>query len=76
MFISNRPEFVFVLFALQKLGVISVPVGTREQGPGLAYIVNQCGASGIVFDENLADRIPDAVTSPGLHVRVCTGAAV
>ncbi len=76
MFISNRPEFVFVLFALQKLGVISVPVGTREQGPGLAYIVNQCGASGIVFDENLADRIPDAATSSGLRVRVCTGAAV
>ena len=75
MFISNRPEFVFVLFALQKLGVISVPVGTREQGPGLAYIVNQCGASGIVFDDNLADRIPDASTSPGLRVRVCTGAA-
>ncbi len=76
MFISNRPEFVFVLFALQKLGAISVPVGTREQGPGLAYIVNQCGAVGIVFDENLADRIPDAATSPGVRVRVCTGAAV
>lgn len=76
MFIANRPEFVFVLFALQKLGVISVPVGTREQGPGLAYIINQCGASGIVFDENLADRIPDTATSPALRVRVSTGAAV
>ena len=76
MFISNRPEFVLVLFALQKLGAISVPVGTREQGPGLAYIVNQCGASGIVFDDNLADRIPDTANSPSLRLRVSTGNAV
>ncbi len=58
LFISNRPEFVFTLVALQKLGAIAVPVGTREQGPGLAYIVNQCGATGIVFDDDLSDRIP------------------
>jgi len=75
MFISNRPEFITVLFALQKLGVITVPVGTREQGPGLAYIVNQCGAVGIVFDEELTDRIPDAATSPQLQLRVSTGQA-
>ena len=75
MFISNRPEFITVLFALQKLGVITVPVGTREQGPGLAYIVNQCGAVGIVFDEELTDRIPDAATSPQLKLRVSTGQA-
>ncbi len=60
LFVSNRPEFVFVLYALQKLGAIAVPVGTREQGPGLAYIVNQCGASGIVFDDDLTERIPSA----------------
>lgn len=58
LFVSNRPEFVFTLYALQKLGAIAVPVGTREQGPGLAYIVNQCGATGIVFDDDLASRIP------------------
>ena len=75
MFISNRPEFITVLFALQKLGVITVPVGTREQGPGLAYIVNQCGAVGIVFDEELTDRIPDTTTSPQLKLRVSTGQA-
>ena len=36
--IGNRPEFVFVLLALQRLGAIAVPVGVREQRPGLAYI--------------------------------------
>jgi hypothetical protein len=73
MFISNRAEFVTVLFALQKLGVIAVPVGTREQAPGLAYIIRQCGAAGIVFDEDLADRLPDEGTAPALRLRISTG---
>lgn len=73
MFLSNRPEFVFVLFALQRLGAIAVPVGTREQGPGLAYIVRQCGATGIVFDDALAERIPDAGAAPCLAWRLAAG---
>ncbi len=73
MFLSNRPEFIFVLFALQRLGAIAVPVGTREQGPGLAYIVKQCGATGIVFDDALADRIPDAEAAPCLQWRLSAG---
>ena len=72
MFLSNRPEFIFVLFALQKLGMIAVPVGTREQAPGLAYIVNQCGAAGIVYDDHLSDRIPDAPAAPLLRLRLST----
>ena len=58
LFVSNRPEFVFVLFAIQYLGAIAVPVGIREQKPGLSYIMNQCTAKAIVFDEALQDRIP------------------
>jgi long-chain acyl-CoA synthetase len=58
MLLGNRPEFLTVLLALQHLGVIAVPVGVREQRPGLAYIAQQCGARGIVFDATLADRVP------------------
>ena len=74
MFISNKPEFVFVLYALQKIGAIAVPVGTREQGPGLTYILNQCGAAGVVFDSELADRIPAADAVPALRLRIAIGA--
>jgi len=70
LFIGNRPEFVFVLLALQRLGAIAVPVGVREQRPGLAYIANQCGAHSIVFDAELADRIPDIDETPALALRV------
>ena len=73
MFIGNRPEFVFVLLALQRLGAIAVPVGVREQRPGLAYIAGQCGACAIVFDAELAERIPDAGEAPSLRLHVAVG---
>jgi long-chain acyl-CoA synthetase len=71
MFIGNRLEFVSVLFALQKIGAIAVPVGTREQGPGLAYILQQCGAAAIVFDEDLLPRLPDKDAVPSIRLRIC-----
>lgn len=70
MLLSNRPEFLVVLLALQRLGVIAVPVGVREQRPGLAYIARQCGARGIVFDSALADRVPTADEAPALALRL------
>ena len=74
MLLSNRPEFLVLLLALQRLGVIAVPVGVREQRPGLAYIAQQCGARGIVFDAALADRVPLADEAPALTLRLSTEA--
>ena len=70
MLLSNRPEFLSLLLALQRLGVIAVPVGVREQRPGLAYIAQQCGASGIIFDAALADRLPPCAQAPALALRL------
>ena len=70
MLLGNRPEFISVLLALQRLGAIAVPVGVREQRPGLAYIAVQCGAVAIVFDDELAGRVPDAADAPALMLRI------
>jgi long-chain acyl-CoA synthetase len=75
LFIDNRPEFVFVLLALQRLGAIAVPVGVREQRPGLAYIARQCSAIAIVADAALADRLPASDEAPALTLRVAIGGA-
>jgi long-chain acyl-CoA synthetase len=50
LFMGNRPAFVAVLFAVLRLGAIAVPIGEREQKPGLAYMLQQCCACAIVFD--------------------------
>ncbi len=76
LFVDNRPEFIWVLLALQRLGCIVVPVGVREQRPGLAYIARQSGACAIVLDANLHDRIPDALEAPDLRLRVVVGSEV
>jgi len=75
MFIDNRPEFITVLLALQRMGAIAVPVGVREQRPGLAYIVEQCGAAAIVADAVLTGRLPDTEEAPGLRLRIVIGKA-
>ncbi len=75
LFIANRPEFVFVLFAVQRLGAIAVPIGVREARAGLSFMLNQCGARAIVFDADLASRVPDANEVPSLALRVVIGAA-
>ena len=71
LFLRNRSEFIFMLFAVQRIGAIAVPVGTREQRPALTYIVNQCGARAIAFDSALAERIPAIDDTPALLLRIC-----
>jgi long-chain acyl-CoA synthetase len=70
MLLSNRPEFLQVLLALLRLGAIAVPVGVREQRPGLAFIAGQCGARAMVFDASLADRVPLPDEAPALTLRL------
>jgi long-chain acyl-CoA synthetase len=76
MLLSNRPEFVSVFLAIQRLGAIAVPVGVREQRPGLRYVLEQSGAVAIVFDAGLAPVLPDAEQAPAMKLRISVGAAV
>ena len=64
MLIGNRPEFVFVLLAIERLGAISVPISIREQAPGIAYLLGRCGARLLLHDADLADRVPAADQLP------------
>jgi long-chain acyl-CoA synthetase len=75
LFMGNRAEFVSVLFALQRLGAIAVPIGVREARAGLAYMLNQCTAKGIVFDAELAERVPSETEVPSLALPIVVGAA-
>ncbi|UUZ66005.1 acyl--CoA ligase [Polaromonas sp. P1-6] len=73
MLLGNRIEFVLVLFAAARLGAITVPLSTREQAPGLAYMLAQCGATLVVHEPELAPLLPGAADAPQLRVRVATG---
>jgi acyl-CoA synthetase (AMP-forming)/AMP-acid ligase II len=58
--LGNRIEFPLILFAAAHQGLITVLLGTRQQKPEIAYVLNDCGASLLIHEAALADRVPDA----------------
>ncbi len=73
LFMGNSAMFVVVLLAVQRMGAIAVPIGEREQSAGVAYILEQCSTSAIVFDERLADKLPEGEKLPHLKARFVCG---
>ena len=70
LLLGNRAEFPLAFLGAAWLGAICVPIGIREQKPGLEYILRHCGASMLVYDAELAGRLPDGwfVESPRVTV--------
>lgn len=72
--LGNRNEFVLTLFAAAQLGLITVLLSTRQQKPEIAYVLTDCGATAIIHEATLGDRLPDAADVPDLAHRVAVGA--
>jgi long-chain acyl-CoA synthetase len=73
LLLGNRIEFVIALFAAARLGAISVPLSTREQTPGLAYMLSHCAAVALLHEAQLAAVLPAASEVPALRTRVVLG---
>ena len=74
MLLGNRIEFVVTLFAAARLGAIAVPLSTREQTPGLTYMLQHCGAMLLVHEADLAPVLPPPADLPVLRHRWQVGA--
>src|SRR5579871_776077 len=68
--LGNRIEFPLILFAAAHQGLITVLLGTRQQKPEIAYVLNDCGASLLIHEASLADRVPAAGDIPQLAHRI------
>lgn len=53
----NRPEFLDVFFATQKLGTYAVPVNIALKGEGLAYILNHSEAKALFISADLVESL-------------------
>jgi long-chain acyl-CoA synthetase len=60
LLLGNRTEFVVTLFAVARMGAIAVPLSIREQAPGLSYALENSGAKLLIYEAELADRLPEA----------------
>ena len=70
LLLDNRIEFVLALYGAAHLGLISVMVGTRQQKPEIAYLLSDCGAKALIYEDNLAERLPDSSELPDLLHRI------
>jgi O-succinylbenzoic acid--CoA ligase len=66
MVLGNSIEFIVVLFALAGLGAVSVPLNTRHPLAENSHIIKDCAAKVVVYESDLADRVPAPGVSPSL----------
>ncbi len=57
LIMGNSIEFVYVRFALAKIGAVMVPVNTALKGNLLKYQIDSSDSSMIIVDHDLIDRI-------------------
>ena len=58
MVIGNSIEFVVVMFAIARLGAVSVPLNIRHKLAENRHIIEDCEAKVVVHEHDLADTIP------------------
>jgi long-chain acyl-CoA synthetase len=70
LLLSNGAPFVIALLACARLGAIAVPLNVREQQDGLAYMLLQSGSRLLIYEAELAPRLPDLGALPFLGHRI------
>ncbi len=67
MALGNSIEFVVVLFAVARLGAVSVPLNIGHQLAENLHVIEDCSAKVVVHERDLADRIPAPGAPPSLE---------
>jgi long-chain acyl-CoA synthetase len=62
LFLENGLEFPLFLFAAARLGAIAVPLSHRLQRPEVGFILEQSGATQLIYHERLGAQVPDAAS--------------
>lgn len=58
MLLGNGLEFVFCALGAGRAGMIVVPLNTRQRAPEIDYVLQQCGASALVYDADCETNLP------------------
>jgi long-chain acyl-CoA synthetase len=67
-------EFLVALYGTLRLGAIAVPVSIRESVDGLAFVLGDCGAVGLVHEADAA--LPEPAAVPTVAHRWAVGGEV
>jgi long-chain acyl-CoA synthetase len=73
IFMANNPEYVVCLFGVFKAGLIAVPVNAKLSSGELDYILDNSGATGLVFDADRASTLAEGAGLGGVDLTVQVG---
>lgn len=59
LFVKNCPEFIYIWWAILKLGAVMVPVNLRLTAGEAAYILNHCQAGTVVMGDDSLALLPE-----------------
>jgi len=65
--LSNRADYMTLLIAAARLGVIAVPMNIRQRAPETAYALTDSGAAALIYDDALEDELPDRASVPDVR---------
>jgi len=69
LYCGNHAAFFLASFGALRLGAVAVPIGIRQQAPEIAYALDNCQATALIFDANAAGRLPQASEIPSVGPR-------
>jgi crotonobetaine/carnitine-CoA ligase len=68
---GNRPEFLWLHFAIGFIGAISVPVNTSQRGATLHHVLSDSDSTAVIFEHGLRDAVLAVKAAvPGLRATV------
>ncbi len=71
--VGNRPEFLVVVLAAARSGLIIVPISTRQKRPEIEFVLTQCSVAGLIHDAEFAPNLPSRAAVPSLREVVVIG---
>ena len=66
LMLDNRPELLWAMWGLGKLGAVAVPLNTAAKGDLLAYLLDQSDSVLVCVEDAYADRVHD-VAGPAVR---------
>lgn len=73
LLMGNGIEFVVAFLAAARIGMISVPMNTRQRRPEVEFVLNQCQAAVVVVDAEFAVNLPPVADTPSLRAVYAVG---
>lgn len=67
LLLGNGLEFVYSILGAARAGLISVPMNIRQKLPEVEFVLNQCTASGIIYDAEYEANVPTGETIASLR---------